>query len=335
MKRVAIIGAGLAGTACAYVLKRYGLEPVIYERSGEIASGASGNVTALYNPRLSAMRGVESEFFTAAFTLALPTFEGLPSIGWRKCGSLHLMNDGKRTKKFEQCVENWGWPAEHMRLVEAREASEVAGVEIGCGALWLPDAGIVSPRKLCERYAEGVEVHLNAEVASLEDIKADAVIVACGMGAKNFVDLPLKAVRGQITEVKANDVSNNLRSNICYGGYVAPAVDGVHALGATFQRWLDHSDIMPQDDVDNLEKLAANVLAMGKLEIVGHRSSIRATTDGHFPIVGRVQDNIYVSAAHGSHGVITSIAAAHLLADMIVDGPLSLPGDVVKKLSPF
>jgi flavin-dependent dehydrogenase len=41
--KVAIIGAGLAGTAAAWALRQAGAEPVIYEAGPEIAPGASGN----------------------------------------------------------------------------------------------------------------------------------------------------------------------------------------------------------------------------------------------------------------------------------------------------
>ena len=69
--RVAIIGAGLAGTALAYVLKQGGAEPVIYEASGNIASGASGNDVGLYNPRFTAEQGPEQAFYSDAFFKAI------------------------------------------------------------------------------------------------------------------------------------------------------------------------------------------------------------------------------------------------------------------------
>lgn len=338
MKRVAIIGAGLAGTSCAYVLKRYGLEPAIYEAGAEIAPGASGNPVGLYNPRLSASRSPESDFYAGAFALALRTFAAMKGIEWNKCGSLHLMSDEKRAKRFEQCARNWGWPEENLRIVNATQASDIAGVEIAHGALWLPDAGVVSPKKLCERYAQGVEIHLNAKINSLGDVKADAVILACGAGARYFTDtkdLSIKSVRGQITFIRAAGASENLKCNLCYGGYMSPAAGGVHALGATFQRWLDHSEILPEDDADNLTKLAQAVPAIGRdFEVTGHRASARAAADGHFPVAGKITDGIYFSLAHGSHGILSSIAAAHLIADLILRGPLSFAAAAVKKLSP-
>ena len=240
MKRVAIIGGGLAGTACAYTLNQAGIETVIYEAGDTLAPGASGNALGLYNPRLSALRSPESEYYSTAFDLALRVFPALGDVDWLACGSLHLITDEQRQKRFEQAVQNWGWPAEAMRIVDAALASEIAGVELRHGALYLPQAGVVSPQKLCAAYAAGSEVHLNANVQSLASIEADTIILACGMGIKNFMqaeNLPLQAVRGQITHLKAGAESAKLKTNLCYGGYFSPAIKTMRIISASWRRW--------------------------------------------------------------------------------------------------
>ncbi len=339
--KIAIIGAGLAGTSCAYVLKQAGADVTIYESGPAIAPGASGNTRGLYNPRLSAFRSAESDFTSAAFALALRTFPDLKDIGWNRCGSLHLITDDKRRQRFTQTAQNWNWPEENLRIVTSAEASKIAGIELTRDALWMPDAGTISPRKLCERYAEGVKIHYNTPLppgeggahakhgrvrGRLEDINADIIILANGTGAQKFLPaLQLKSVRGQITETKPTAASQNLQCNLCYGGYITPAQDGTHMIGATFQRWLGHSDIIEQDDADNLANLSEAVPALNNFEITGHRAAVRTATAHHLPIVGRAGDNLYVSTAHGSHGILSSLMAAHLLADMILRRPMSLP----------
>ncbi len=344
MKRIAIIGAGLAGTAAAYVLKQRGLEPVIYEAGNEIAPGASGNEIGLYNPRLSA----ERSFHADAFDLAFDTFQALchsersavrhvveesqlekrdpstslryaqddNSIDWNAWGSMHLITDEKKEKRFHEAVKNRGW--KDMLMVDAKEASKIAGIEITKECLWLPRSGVVSPKKLCEAYTKGVEVHLNSEVRSLSEIKADAIIVANGMGAKNFNEtqhLDLRAVRGQITFIEALP---NIKCNLCYGGYATPGVNGTSAIGSTFQRWLDHSQIIDKDDGDNIAKLGAAIPALaGDYKVTGHRAAVRTTTPDHMPVYGRVSGTIYASTGHGSHGILTSLWAAHRIADDI------------------
>lgn len=339
-KRVAIIGGGLAGCAAAYVLKNHGLEPVIYEASSSLASGASGNPLGLINPRFAAERNAESEYFTAAFSLAVQIFDSMDAslIDWRKCGALHLMNDEKKEKRFPQTLANWGWPEDKMRMVDADEASRIAGIPLTHQALYLPESGCVSPEKLCAFYALGVEVKTNAPVTDLSALKADAIIIACANGIKNFEEtkhLPVQSVRGQITRVRASEKSSALKCNLNYGGYCAPALHGEHIIGATFQRWLDHSDILPEDDVDNLSGLEKIVpdLTQG-MDILGGRASLRCSSKDYFPVVGALGEGLYISAAHGSHGIISSLMAAYLLGDMIKGGGLSLPENVASVLSP-
>ncbi len=337
--KVAIVGGGLAGCALAYSLKCGGAEPVIYEATDTLASKASGNSLGLYNPRLSAHRNEQSDYFVAAFSLALQSFPHLKDIDWNPCGALHLAVDEKRDKKFAQTIRNWGWEPEHMQLLDVDGASEVAGIALQYGGLYLPDAGVVSPWKLCRAYAEGVEVHYNTVVDDLESLEADAVVLACAYGAKAHLDwLPLSQVRGQVTDVQATALSKKLKCNICYNGFISPAYDGgVHVLGATFQRWLEHDNPMVEDNADNLQRLegVAPRLAKG-LKVCGHRAGVRVATKDYFPIVGRVggRDSLYVSTGHGSYGIISSLMAGCLLSDMILGRPYSLGRDSVTALSP-
>lgn len=340
MKRIAIIGGGLAGTACAYVLRQAGLVPVIYEAGPHLAPGASGNPIGLYNPRLSARRTPESDFYSAAFSLAHRAFRELDDIDWNPCSALHLITGKKKEKQLSQTIQTWNWPEESMQLLSAREASEVAGVELQQAALYLPDSGFVSPKKLCERYATDIEVSLNTKIKSVSDIKADAIILACGMGVKKFEetrDLPLAPVRGQVTTVKATEKSRELKCSLSYDGYVLPEKDGTHMLGATFERNVSHSDIRGEDDGENIAALAGILPDIANdLEVAGHRASARTTSKDHFPVIGQIHDckDLYVSTAHSAYGIVGSIAGAHLITDMILDRPLSLANDVVQKLNP-
>jgi len=336
--KIAIIGGGLAGCALAYVLRQAGQDPVVYEAGASLASGASGNSAGLYNPRFSALRGPESDYYSSAYSMALRNFKVLQDIDWNPCGALHLITDERKEKRLLRTVKNWAWDSEHMRFVRSDEASDLAGVDLQYDALYLPEAGSVSPKKLCEAYMGSGDYHLNTPVKVLEDIQADLKILTCGPSALKFApDLPLSSVRGQITQAKATQFSAAVKCNLCYDGYLMPAKDGVHTLGATFQPWLDHSEVIEQDNQDNIEKLAATLPGLETgLEVIGQRASVRATSRDHFPVVGAVPglENVYISAAHGSYGILSSLMAAHLLSDMILERPLCLANDSVAALSP-
>ncbi|MCI5060982.1 MAG: bifunctional tRNA (5-methylaminomethyl-2-thiouridine)(34)-methyltransferase MnmD/FAD-dependent 5-carboxymethylaminomethyl-2-thiouridine(34) oxidoreductase MnmC [Alphaproteobacteria bacterium] len=338
--KIAIIGGGLAGTSMAYALNAYGFKPVIYEASSRLASGASGNSTGLYNPRFTAQRGSVSNFFAPAFVLAHATFKSIrEEVGFNPCGALHLINSEQKQKRFEALIRNWRWHSDHIQLLDIEEASDIAGIKLDKPALYLPDAGYVSPKKLCEFYARDIEVKYNSRIEDISTLEEDAVILTGAYQTKNmqgFEWLPIHTVRGQITEVEETSLSSNIKSNIQYGGYMSPSVKGRHVVGSTFQKWLTHEEIQAEDDAQNITKLKENigVFKDENFAVKNARASLRTTTPDHFPIVGELPgfEHVYASLAFGSHGLVGSIMVAYLIADYLRAGPVCLPEKTVNAL---
>lgn len=327
-KAVSIKGAGLAGSAAVYILPQYGFDVSIHDLNG-VASGASGNAAGILNPRLSAFRTPESDFHTAAFAMGVREFPHLNGVEYTRCGSLHLITDEEKEKKFLRSMENWGWPVVHMRLLSAQEASVAAGVSLSHAALYLPDAGKINPAKLCAAYTNDI---------ALSEAETDITVYAHGAAIPSdprFAWLPLHTVRGQITQIKTVPPLSELKTNLCYGGYVSPALNGMHVLGSTFQKWLDDTVPRDEDDVSNLEKLEA-VLPCGPLEITDRRAGLRCAAQDRFPVIGPVLDtgNAYLTTAYGSHGIIGSLLGAHILADYLRGGPFCVGKSTLKALAP-
>ena len=321
-RTVHILGAGLAGCSAAYVLRQYGIEGVLHDPHG-IASGASGNPVGIINPRLSAFRTPESDFYTAAFAQAgriLPSLDA----GYVRCGALHIAVDEEKDARFARAAENWGW-GEQMRRLTPQEASEIAGVAVDKNALFLPGAAQVDPAALCRAYARGFDVE------SGEAPEGAAVLLANGAAAAH--GLPIHTVRGQITLVGANAQSAKIKTNIGYGGYISAPVNGLHAVGATFQKWMTETETRDEDDIANLKKLEEHIAELGPLEIVGHRAALRTASQDRFPVIGEM-DGRYISTAHGSHGIASTLAGAHVIADMLRGGIRSLGKSTLKKLAP-
>lgn len=320
--RINIIGGGLAGCALAYVLKKHGHEPVVYEASDCLAGGASGNDVGLYNPRITADYADIGQFYSTAFQRALGVFNVFGTdVDWRPCGALHLMNTVQKQKRFPKMVQNWPWAEEELRIISAAEASDIAGVDIVSDCLYISKSGKISPKKLCYAYAADVDVRLNSMVSCLDELDGEAHILACGMGVLNFAQgahLPLRAVRGQVTYIEATDVTRKLQCCVGYGGYIAPCEEDKHCVGSTFQRWLSHDRILEADDGDNIQKLCENIPSLaGAYKVVAHRAAVRTTSSDHFPVFGQLNDRVYVSTAHGSHGILSSLQAAYHIADLI------------------
>lgn len=370
-KKVAVIGGGLAGTAMAYTLVRRGHHPVIFEAGDALATAASGNPAGLYNPRLQAERLPEVDFHNASWALAYHVFAGLrkmTDIGFDPCGALHLIGaDERRQKKLTGALTH-GWPESHMRLLSATEASEVAGITLHDDAIFLPEAGYVSPARLCHAYAQDCEVRLGHRISDLqsilesaagdapvkiEDEDFDAVIIAAGAALPKLQameGLNLHTVRGQVTMLAADVQSRQLKSNICFGGYVTPlTVDGTHICGASFQKWLSDDDPREEDDRDNISRLQDSVPGWQALKVTGHRAALRCTSPDRLPVIGALpissrhkaetvvwenSKRVFLLGALGSHGIIGSLGGAALLAGLIDDLPAAAACGAQERLAP-
>lgn len=342
-QRVAVMGGGLAGTAAAWALARRGIAPVIFERAPHIAAGASGNPVGLCNPRLSAARTPQSTVYAAGYGRAVKLFPGMDA-GFTPCGNLHLAQDEDRTKKFTSATAQWGWAEDHMRWLDAAAAGDVAGAAMPCGGVWLPDTGAVEPGALCRAYAAGIDARVGAEAVPQRDGVGwridgeyfDALVAANGMGARDLMDVPIEPVRGQVTFVRGGAAMPEIRANLCYGGYLGAARGGLYTVGATFQRGQDDVAPRPADDAENIAKLAAvlPMLADG-MAAVQSRAAVRCAARDRFPVAGAVDDGLYLSTAHGSHGIVTSLAAAEMIADIMTGTVLSLPQESAGALSPL
>src|SRR5690606_10697319 len=167
---------------------------------------------------------------------------------------------------------------ELVRRVTGDELTALAGIPLAAReGLYFPHLGWVVPPALCTALAQGV-TRIQAEVERLDFdtqtrrwqlvdangtaiASAPVVILACAQGLGRFAQtrhLPLRGIRGQISAVAVNDRSRMLKTVICGAGYLAPANDGLHTLGATYD--LDDPDtgVRPGDHRRNLAPLATS-----------------------------------------------------------------------------
>lgn len=349
--KIAVIGGGIAGASVSAALMARGCKVTLFEKDS-LASGGSGNIRGLCNPKFSAQRTADADFYSSAFALAQRTFKHVSAqadIGYIPCGSLHIINDNTKAKRFKGFAESWGWHSDHVGMVNPIEASEICGIALSHEAMFLPDAAMVSPKLVVGYLASAITEIVTSDVSCIErsgDVwcvegrEFDAVILAGGTDVKQFVqtvDLPLQKVRGQITRVRETEAYSRLKTNLCYGGYSSVAFDGQVVIGSTFQHWIDNDALRPEDDADNISKLMAIApqLAEG-LEVIGARAAFRCAAKDRVPVIGQIAgyEGLYVSTAHGSHGILSSLLGAEFLAARICGEPNILPREVEALLSP-
>lgn len=359
-----VIGGGIAGCAAAYGLAQRGISVTLIERAPHLASAASGNPLGILHARFGAGDNPLHRFVRASYEHALQMLDQvLPvdGINRAQCGLLQLVCNPVEQKRITRLAEQ-SWPEYLLQFVNSAQASQLAGVEMNFGGLWFPSGGWVVPPVLCARLAnhENISQRMGCEVTALEQtatgwqasgsnaqneswaMEAEIVVVCCAHAAKQlapFADSPLIAVRGQITELHSTSASKMLTSVVCGNGYCAPAVNGMHVMGATHAFDDESTEVRSADHAENFASLAQYAPqlrhAFGEVSELNGRASVRCGAPGSMPLVGKVQDGLYCSLAHGTRGLLTAGIAGEVLAAIICGEMPPLPADILAALDPL
>ncbi len=327
-RTVTVIGAGLAGMFTADSLARRGWKVNILEKNSAIKPAEAADTASVIFSKFSAYDGLEYRFYRHGYLYSVTR---LPQLlqgcdAWRQCGMLQLAHDEKETDRHNQLIDCGVWPADIFQVVNADQASALAGIEISMGGLFFKDSGWVQPYKVCEFLLNrhpGISIRYGAAAKSLhysEDEKwevydkagnllscSDAVVIANAGDALRFKQLsylPLQRIRGQASQVSATHSSTALRTIICYDGYVTPAVpinNNEHTVGATYGQHDSDSNTRVEDDRQNLQRLMDSIPSLYRLlqsdddkpEICGARVGFRCRSPDYLPVVGPVPDMAY------------------------------------------
>jgi tRNA 5-methylaminomethyl-2-thiouridine biosynthesis bifunctional protein len=363
-RHVAVIGAGVAGSAVAHALAQRGIVVTVLERADAPAQAASGNPVAVFRPVVSRDDNRSTRFTRSAFLHALRAW---PTLGeklvWSGCGVLHLARDAEVALKQQQALADTAPPAGYARWVERDEARELANWPVDAPGVFYPTAGWVEPGSLCQAWLDHPAIILKTgcAVASVQAhaggwqllagdggvlLEADAVVLANAfeaLGLAANANWPLEIVRGQITRLPPGSLPE-IRRVIARDGYIAPGV-GQPIIGATYEN--NDDDITPRraSDLLNLERLEAilpgvnarfSVDGLNGEAALSGRASLRATMPDRLPIVGAVagQTGLYVAAGYASRGMVWAGLLGEALADRITGQPCPLEAELMRAIAP-
>ena len=364
-KTAIIIGGGIAGCATAYALATRGIQVTLFERNENIASEASGNPQAMLYPRLSG-DDAASQFALESYLYSLRFLKSLhlKPAEFSVCGMLQLGFNPRELARIQK-VAAQNHSEDILKYVSANEASTLAGIELAYDALYFPNAAWVNPQHLCQRLTAHQNISIKTstkinnllknnnlfEIYSNHKLigKSDVVVIANANEAQNLgLDLYLKTqtVRGQVSMLAATDASQQLKTIICSDGYLSPANNKQHCLGATFSTENMNVALGDEDHLSNIHRLKCCSMSLFenlKNNITGGRVSFRCTSFDYFPLLGELLDNtllkanpprpnakpeslpwikgLYINVAHGSRGFTSAPFCAELLAQIICGEP--------------
>jgi len=346
-----VIGAGIAGASMARQLARRGIAVNVIEQATP-GAGGSGNPVAIVRPELGAIGNPATEITAAGASWLRRWISHQPDrVPHAWCGVLRIARDTRKHDKMSQLAaiasEDWLTP------FDITSSAPLCGWATAADGFFLREAGWVAPPALVKAMLDhplitvksGLAVtsitrHGQAWRVMLSDassIETSLLIIATAFDT-GLAPTSVKTgrARGQLSQLAGRE-DHPLSMVVCREGYVSPAVDGMHTIGATMQH--DDEDESPRrsDDVENFERLQRLLpgFASDASQLSSGRVAWRATTQDRLPLVGKLAPGLYASMGHGARGMTTAPLCAEFLAAMICDEPLPLGREWVERLDPL
>ena len=385
-----IIGAGLAGCSLARALALRGIDVQLLDR-GELAGEASGNEQGILYTRLSRRHSTLTDFALLSFTHAAALYRRLFADGLLSedsdgslCGSFHQHNDEEELALLKQSLEGLEDLAQVLSPIEAKAK---LGVEPAMGGYWYPASGWLRPPAVCRAMVKSHRITLRENCGQLQltpaangwtavdnqgqtIASADIAILCTGAGSMELAitkHLPLQSIRGQTSYIPATSQTSALRAALCHKGYISPARDDIHCIGASFKLRDSSTQLRPEEHRENLDKLTAALpqwsesLDTQNPETLQGRVGFRCASPDYLPVAGpapQVENflqtygplrknakqlirqkgdyvpGLYINTAHGSRGLSSAPLCAEMLASQICGEPPPLSSELSRALSP-
>ncbi|WP_429081321.1 bifunctional tRNA (5-methylaminomethyl-2-thiouridine)(34)-methyltransferase MnmD/FAD-dependent 5-carboxymethylaminomethyl-2-thiouridine(34) oxidoreductase MnmC [Aeromonas bivalvium] len=385
---VLIIGGGIASAMTALSLVERGRRVRLLCEEGEPACGASGNRQGALYPLLNGEHDALSRFYSLAFGFARQRLLHLAKrhpVAFDLCGVTQLGYDHKSAQKLEKMAQG-PFPPPLMHPLSASDVEQVVGLPCGHGGVSYPLGGWLCPADLTraafdEAQASGLlQLEYHAPVSTISELadgwrvesqdgrhwQAPNLVVAAGHqlpALLPFAELPLYPVRGQVSHVPTTASLSQLKTVLCYDGYLTPAHDGAHCIGASYGRNQSSLAFNAEEQAQNRERLQACLQEQSwpaEVDVSGDqaRVGVRCASRDHLPVVGPIvrldalraldqqplkarpaqplatYPGLFVLGALGSRGLCSAPLCGELLASEIVGDPLPLAWDLLAALHP-
>jgi len=350
---IAIIGAGVCGCAAAFELSKYDVSLALIEREPDVSMGTTKANSGIIHAGFDAEPGTLMAKYNVKGAAVIPKLAEDLSVEYKQIGSLVAAFDDEDKKTlrtlYERGVKN-GVKVELIGKDRLREMEPNLS-ENAVGALWAPEAGIISPWDLCLAFAEtavrnGCDLFLNSPVTGMKRengfwnidmhekaIKARCVINAAGLyadkiagmaGAEEFVIKPVKGQYFLLDRSQGNVFSHTVfqcPSAAGKGVLVSPTVTGNLLVGPDAVAQMSRTDF----DTDRgalmyiREKADTDTDAVNFRDNIRNFAGLRAYSDRGDFIIGpdKKAEHFINIAGMKSPGLSSAAAIALDMPDMV------------------
>ena len=356
MYDVAIVGAGVVGSAIARELSKYKVNACVIERDEDVCNGTSKANSAIVHAGFDATPGTLKPKLNVRGNEMMDQLSKDLDFPFKRNGSLVVCTKDQDPALLDELLEKGkknGVP--DLRILDRDELIQMEPnlADDVVKALFAPTGAIVCPFHLTMAFAEnaadnGVEFFLNTEVTDItksddhyliktdkDTIEAKVVVNAAGVYADKFNNmvsehkLQIIARRGQymlLDKSAGNHVSHTifqLPSKMGKGVLVTPTVHGNLLVGPT------------AEDVDNKEGINTTAEGLGSLgatsaqsvknvplrQVITSFAGLRAHEIGGDFVIGEAEDaeGFFNAAGIESPGLSSAPAIGEMVATQVAE----------------
>ena len=368
-----IVGAGLAGAACAWALSQQGIACTVLDGRPGPAQASSGNPAGLFHGTLNPDDGMHARFNRAAALETERLLRHLPELSGLQQGLLRL-ELARTPAQMQALIARLGMPASYVQALDSARAAALSGLDLLQHPAWFyPGGGALSPAAYVTALlaASGATLRMKAQVTRIkrdgEDwqaldadgrllAQAPLLVLAGGHEGVSLLQelvpgLPLMTQRGQLSHL--DGIQHLPRLPVAGLGYGLSDQAGGLWCGATSQ----DADMDPQlREADQALNIAQWSRLSGAEVTSSHplsgRVAWRLSTPDRLPLVGGLpverprqnqdhqprfmarQPGLAVCTALGSRGINWAALCAQVLAALVTGAPVPLEASLLDAVDP-
>jgi len=358
MSDVVVVGGGVVGLAAAWrLLERGHRVTVVDPRPGDGASRAAAGMLgavsefAFEEEALLALSLPAAERY-AQVVADVERASGIET-GYRRTSTLVVAAgaaDRTAGEQLRRRQEELGLSVRPLAPSEARRREDLLSPGIA-GAFLAESDHQVDPRRLVSAYLAALEGAVRAAVCratavalvwegasvggvlldGAEHIRADEVVLATGTsacleGLPTGLRLPIRPVYGDVLRLRAPAQLMPFLTHVVRGRvqgravYLVPRHDGEIVIGAS-EREDGKTGVSAGAVLQLLRDAAELIPAVAELELVETIARARPGTPDNAPLLGRIAPGLIADTGTHRHGVLLSVEAAVVVADLIDGAP--------------
>ncbi len=369
-----VVGAGLAGAACAQALLRAGLDVTVLEGGAQVAAGASGNPGGLFHATVHPDDGPHARWNRAAALHLRQLLHEIP-LPWRLDGLVRLAPELSH-QDLQHLVDTLALPADYVQALAPEALRRCTQLPLDMPAWSYPGGGALPPQSLVAHWLRQAKVRLNCPVDSVQAqpggwsvlghgevlAEADLLVLAAGAALPALLhplDADLAATlipqRGQVSWLDASTASLAARPAmpVAAGGYALPLPDGRLVIGASAHEFDFDPEPRASDHAANALHWQRLCGAPQGLTPTEGRVAWRLLTPDRLPLVGGLIDptqptpvratqssawsrrpGLVVCGGFGSRGITSSALAGELAAALALGHPAPVERSLIDALDP-